>query len=121
MLVCPASVQELHGAPLVLARLRGPAAARRFPGLRVLWADRGYFSANLIAWCKHTLGVALRIVQRPKGRKGFVALPRRWVVERTFAWLGRYRRLARDYEATPASEEALIYAAMAHLLVRRLA
>jgi putative transposase len=114
-------VQELQGAPAVLTRLRGPDAARRFARLRVLWADRGYFSANLIAWCKHALGIALRIVQRPKGQKGFVALPRRWVVERTFAWLGRYRRLTRDYEATPASEEAHIYTAALHLLVRRFA
>ena len=70
-LVTAASVQELQGAPLVLARLRGGAAARRFARLERLWADAGYFSANLIAWCKHALGVALEIVQRPPGQKGF--------------------------------------------------
>ena len=121
MLVVPASTQELHGAPLVLTRLRGTREARRFAGLRVLWADRAYFSANLIAWCKHTLGVALRIVQRPAGHKGFLRLPRRWVIERTFAWLGRARRLGRDHEQTPASSEAFIYLAMTYLMVRRLA
>ena len=121
MLVAPASTQELHGAPLVLQRLRGPHEARRFARLRVLWADRAYFSANLIAWCKPTLDVALRIVQRPPGQKGFQRLPRRWVVERTFAWLGRARRLGRDHEQTPASSEAFIYLAMTALMLRRLA
>lgn len=120
-LVTAASVQELQGAPLVLARLRGGAAARRFARLERLWADAGYFSANLIAWCKHALGVALEIVQRPPGQKGFAPLPRRWVVERTFAWLGRYRRLSKDYEQNVASSEAFLYLAMIHLMVRRLA
>jgi putative transposase len=121
VLVVPASTQELHGAPLVLARLRGTQEARRFARLRVIWADRAYFSANLIAWCKQTLDVALQIVQRPAGQKGFTRLPRRWVVERTFAWLGRSRRLGRDHEQTPASSEAFIYLAMTRLMVQRLA
>lgn len=105
----------------MLARLRGTAEARRFARLTLLWADAGYFSANLIAWCKHTLGLALRIVARPPGQRGFRALPRRWVVERTFAWLGRYRRLGKDHEHNVASSEAFLYLAMTHLMVRRLA
>jgi putative transposase len=117
-------VQELAGAPQVLTRLRfpeGPAHAPRFARLRLLWADAGYFSANLIAWVKHTLGLALHIVARPAGQKGFRPVPRRWVVERTLAWFGRYRRLSKDYEQNPASREAYLYLAMTHLMVRRLA
>ena len=89
--------------------------------LTLIWADAGYFSANLIAWAKHWLGYTLEIVQRPRGQKGFRVLPRRWVVERTFAWLGRYRRLSKDYEQNLASSEAYLYLAMTHRMVRRLA
>jgi putative transposase len=63
----------------------------------------------------------LEIVKRSADIKGFQVLPRRWVVERTFGWLGRYRRLSKDYEGLPETSEALIYAAMIHLMVRRLA
>jgi putative transposase len=117
-------VQERAGAPLVLTRLRFPPGGTptpRFAGLRRIWADAGYFSANLIAWMKHTLGLALCIVARPPGQQGFRPLPRRWVVERTFAWFGRFRRLSKDYEQNPASSEAYLYLAMTHLMVRRLA
>jgi putative transposase len=62
----------------------------------------------------------LEIARRPEGQKGFVVLPRRWVVERTFGWLGRYRRLSKDYEALPESEETLILVAMINLMVHRL-
>ena len=62
----------------------------------------------------------LEIVQRPKEQKGFVVLPRRWVVERTLGWLGRYRRLSKDYEEREASEEAIILIAMINLMVHRL-
>ena len=63
---------------------------------------------------------SLEIVKRPKGQKGFVVLPRRWVVERTLGWLGRYRRSSKDYEECPASEEAIILIAMINLMVHRL-
>jgi len=66
-------------------------------------------------------GCVLEIVKRDKDAKGFQVLPRRWVVERTFAWLCRYRRLSKDYEVLTETSEAMIYAAMVHLLVRRLA
>jgi len=91
----------------------------RFPRLKVLWADGGY-SGSLIDWVKATCGWLLEIVSKPKDQKGFQVLPRRWVVERTFAWIGKYRRLSKDYEATTASSEATIYGAMIHLMVRRL-
>lgn len=119
-----ASVQELHGAPPLLTRLCCPAgldAPRRFARLSRVWADAGYFSANLITWAKHMLGLALTIVERPRGQKGFAPLPRRWVVERTFAWFGRYRRLSKDYEQNVTSSEAYLYLAMTHLMVHRLA
>lgn len=122
-MVTAANVQELQGATPTLTRLcfpNGLEASRRFVRLQQLWADAGFFSANLIAWTKHTLGLALTIVERPPGQKGFSPLPRRWVVERTFAWLGRFRRLSKDYEQNPRSSEAYLYLAMTHLMVRRL-
>ena len=69
---------------------------------------------------KRFFGWALEIVKRPNEQKGFVVLPRRWVVERTLGWLGRYRRLSKDYEERPASEEAIILIAMINLMVHRL-
>jgi putative transposase len=65
-------------------------------------------------------GWVLEIVERPAEAKGFQLLPKRWIVERTLAWLGRYRRLSKDYEATTASSEAWITIAMIHIMVRRL-
>ena len=112
--VHPASTQDRDGARAVLLQARG-----RFPRLRVIWADGGY-AGQLIAWAKRTCGWLLRTVLRPAGSKGFVLLPRRWVVERTFAWLMRYRRLARDYEYIVETSETMIYAAMIHLMARRL-
>jgi len=67
------------------------------------------------------LGCILEIVKRSDDQTGFVVLPKRWIVERTFGWLGRYRRLSKDYEELPASSETMIYIAMIHLMLRRLA
>jgi putative transposase len=63
----------------------------------------------------------LDIIKRSDSQRGFVVLPRRWVVERTFGWLGRYRRLSKDYEELPRTSEAMVYGAMIHLMIRRLA
>jgi putative transposase len=112
--VQPASIQDRDGAKAVLLQARG-----RFPRLRLIWADGGY-AGRLIDWVKRTYGWLLRTVLRPAGSQGFVLLPRRWVVERTFAWLLRYRRLARDYEYVVETSETMIYAAMIHLMARRL-
>ncbi len=114
VVVHAASVQDRDGAKLVLARLIG-----RFPRLAKIWADGGY-AGELIAWVKGALGCVLEIVKRPEEQKGFQVLPRRWVVERTFGWLGRCRRLSKDYEATTESSEAMVYIAMIALMVRRL-
>ena len=112
--VTPANVSETAGAVLVLPRLRG--AAKK---LRVLWCDSGYFNTAFAHAAQKR--IQLRAVERPSTQKGFAVLPRRWVVERTFAWLSRCRRLARDYEVNPHSSETLILLAMSRLMLRRLA
>lgn len=114
VVVHPADIQDREGAKLVLPKLRG-----RVPRLRVIWADAGY-AGRLVAWVRARTGWQLAIVRRPRGRQRFEVLPRRWVVERTFGWLGRCRRLSKDYEAVPASTEAWIYLAMIQLMLRRL-
>lgn len=114
VVVHPADIQDRDGAKLVLAKLRG-----RLPRLRLIWADAGY-AGRLVTWVQVQTGWRLAIVRRPRGRQRFAVLPRRWVVERTFGWLGRSRRLSKDYEALPASAEAWIYLAMIQLMLRRL-
>ena len=85
-----------------------------------LWADAAY-RGEFVEWVEWKLGWAVKIVTRAAGTAGFTPQPRRWVVERTFGWLSRYRRLAKDYEEYPESSEAWIYLAMSHILLRRLA
>lgn len=115
VVVPAASIQDRDGAKLVLAKV-----AKRAPGLQLVWADGGY-AGKLIDRVRQTFGWLLTIIKRSDAGKGFQLLPRRWVVERTFAWLGRYRRLSKDDEGCPESSEALILIAMIHLMVRRLA
>lgn len=110
------NVQEQEGAKRVFERVRG-----RHPRLQLIWADAGYNVNWLIEWVKKTCQWVLEIVKRPEGSKGFVLLPRRWVVERTFGWFNHYRVLSKDYEVLPRNSEAVVYAAMIHLMVRRLA
>ena len=91
------------------------------PTLRLVWADGGY-SGPLVAGYAAVNDCRVEIVAKPADQKGFVVLPRRWVVERTFGWLGTYRRLAgRDFETTPASSEAWIRICLSNLMLRRLA
>ncbi len=116
VVVHPASVQDRDGAKLVLAQL----ALGGFARLQLLWADGGY-AGQLVDWVQERWRWALAIVKRAEGATGFVVLPKRWIVERTFAWLDRYRRLRQGYEYLPATAEAMIYAAMIHLMVCRLA
>lgn len=110
-----ASVQDRDGAKWVLEKAR-----QCFHRLQLVWADGGY-AGHLVEWVEQTCHWVLEIVKRSDDVKGFQVLPRRWVVERTLAWLGRYRRLSKDYEELPQTSEAMIYAAMTHLMVRRLA
>lgn len=114
VVVHAANIQDRDGAKLVLGK-----AQQLFPRLRLVWADGGY-SGKLIDWVKQVCHWTLEIVKRDKGVKGFQVLPRRWVVERTFGWLGRYRRLSKDYEELTETSEAMLYAAMVHLMARRL-
>ena len=115
VVVTAASVQDRAGAKLVLARL-----APGFPRLARIWADGAYAGA-LIDWVVATLGCVLEIVKRSDDQTGCVVLPKRWIVERTFGWFGRYRRLSKDYEELPASSEAMVYIAMIQLMLHRLA
>ena len=118
MIVTAGHVQDRDGAMLLLEVLR-----HKFSRVRLLWADQAY-AGELIAWLwalRPWRKVRLEIVRRPEGTKGFLLLPKRWVVERTFAWLGRYRRLSKDYEYLTQTSEAMIRVAMIHLMVRRLA
>jgi putative transposase len=114
VVVHAASVQDRDGAKLVLAKLVGA-----FGRLRLIWADGGY-AGQLVARAKELAGWTLEIVKRPDGARGFEVLPKRWIVERTFGWLGRYRRLSKDYEELPAVSEGFVYVAMIHLMLRRL-
>lgn len=132
VLVHPANVQDRAAAKQLLSS----ELADLLPRLELLWADGGY-TGDLSVWLEQTLGWRLELVQHPdagvKGfwvredepapvvLRGFRVLPRRWVVERTFAWLGRQRRLTRDYEYRPQTEEQFIYAAMCRLMLKRLA
>jgi len=112
--VLPADQSDRAGAERLLPRLVG-----RFPRLAKLWADSSY--QGLVAWAAALAGWVLEIVRRATDQVGFVRQPHRWIVERTFAWLGDYHRLGRDYERLPESSEALVYLAMIHLMIRRLA
>ena len=100
-----ADVSDRDGARLVLN-----AITQQYPTLRHLWVDAGY-QGSAVTWIEKTLELSVTVVR----------MPRRWVVERTFAWLGRYRRLSKDYEALPATEEAWIHLAMSSLMLARLA
>lgn len=111
-----ANIQDPHGAVPLLQALR-----RSFPKLRHIFADRIYRGPQLRAAIDPCGPWTIEIVERPPGVKGFQLLPRRWVVERTFAWLGRSRRLAKDFEATIASATAWLFIAHIRLLSRRLA
>ncbi len=115
VLVTAASVQDRDGARPLLAKMA--AACER---VRLVWADGGY-AGKLLDWARDTLHLRVQIVKRSDDQVGFVVLPRRWVVERTLAWITRHRRCARDYEALPAHHEAMVCWAMIRITSRRLA
>ena len=115
ILVTEADMQDRDGAKRLLVLIGG-----LFPRLRKLWAD-GAYRGSLLEWVKQFCRLDLEIVERDPAMVGFQLLPRRWVVERTFAWLSRCRRLSKDYEYHLQSSEAMIYVAMIRLMTRRLA
>jgi putative transposase len=118
VLVTAANVQDRDGARSLLAFLRD-----QFTRLRLIWADSAY-AGELEAWV-HSLRryrkVHLDIVRRAAQAKGFVLLPKRWKVERTFGWFGKYRRLSKDYEYLTETSEAMMHVVMIHIMVRRIA
>jgi putative transposase len=116
LVVHEASIQDRDGAPCVLASIRS-----RYPWLRHIFADGGYAGEKLRTASKRIGEWTIEIIKRSDTAQGFEILPRRWVVERTFAWLGRCRRLAKDFEATIASAVAWALIAHIRILTRRLA
>jgi putative transposase len=121
VLVHRASMPDGNGGKLVLAGLFQRikhSIYNRWCRLKLIWADGAY--EDIIAWVKQQFGWRLEIVRRPPDAKGFQILPRRWAVERTFGWLGRYHRLGRDYEHQTLSSESMVYLASIHRMVRLL-
>lgn len=116
VLVLPANLQDRDAARQLLAKFFGQKSRRR---IKHLWADGGYAGA-LVGWALKLWRCTVEIVKRTEAHR-FKVLPRRWVVERTFGWLGRYRRLNRDYERQAQTGEALVYIAMIRLMLARLA
>jgi len=118
VVIHPANIQDRDGAKLVLEKVKGA-----FMRLRLIWADGGY-AGQLLAWVlelRTRRKVRLEIVKRSDDVRGFKLLPHRWVVERTFGWLGRHRRMSKDYEYLPETSEILVYIVMIGLMARRLA
>jgi putative transposase len=110
-----ASISDSRGARrLIIGMLE------RFERLRLIWVDGGY-QKGLLDWVLAFAGWTMRVVKRPDSTKGFAVLPKRWILERTFAWIGNYRRSAKDYEHDPKNSETIIYSSMIHLMLCRLA
>lgn len=116
VVVHSAGIQDRDGAKAVFDRIMQEHPQR----LELAWADGGY-AGKLIEWVKTECGLVLEIVKRSDDVKGFKLLPRRWVVERTFAWLGRFRRMSKDYEFNTTTSESMIHLAMINIMTRRLA
>jgi len=115
VLVHAASVQDADGAGDLLRRIKP-----LYCWLRTVFTDSIYSRVAALLAC-FLLGLTLLVIRRSPGIKGFVVLPRRWVVERTFGWLGRWRRLSKDYEHLPEVSEAMVTLAMIRLMVHRTA
>ncbi len=118
VIVTAGQVQDRDGAKILLNSIC--TEENLVKRLELIWAD-GSYRGELIAWVKDTFGWKLEIVEKAKDHSGFQVLPKRWIVERTFAWLVRQRRLARDYERLPETSASFIYVAMIRLMLHRLA
>jgi putative transposase len=116
IVVHSAAIQDHDGAGLVLDKIR-----RRFPWLELIWADGSYNAWQVEAAVAKVPVLRLEVIKRSDDVKGFVVLPRRWVVERTFSWFGRNRRLAKDYENLAETLATFVTLASIQLAVRRLA
>ena len=113
LVITPASVQDADGAKQALTAFRRQV---KFP--KILWVDAAYRA--VVSWAWVCWAWTLEVVSAPKGQKGFAVQPKRWIVERTFGWLNRSRRLSKDYERTVDSSQAFVEVAMIHLMLRRL-
>jgi putative transposase len=121
VVVHSAGVPDSTGGKVILEKLFARikhSVYNRWCRLKLLWADGAY--ETIVGWVKQTCGWTLEITRRPPDAKGFVVIPRRWVVERTFGWLGRYRRLSKDFERQVCSSEAMVYLASIHRMLRLL-
>ena len=116
VVVHAAGIQDYQGARRVFRKL-----AETVTSLRKVWADGIYTKGGLVDWVRETFQITLDIVEREPDQEGFQVLPRRWVVERTLAWLGRYRRLSKDYEHCTKSSEGVIYIASIRTMLQRIA
>jgi putative transposase len=119
VVVMVSSIDDAHAARQVFVQLKPDTQ----PRLAVVWADGKYHNHDLNAWLKRQRSIkwVLEVVRRPTGAKGFVLLPKRWVVERTFSWLNRWRRLSRDYETLTSSSESMVRVASIGRMLRYLA
>ena len=118
VVITSASLDDGNAAPLVLEKI----SQEKYVRMELIWADSKYHNYQLYEWLeRHRPGWRIEIKSRPKDAEGFVPVPQRWVVERTFAWMGRNRRLSKDYERTTSSSEATIWLANISLLMHRLA
>lgn len=117
VVVNAANTQDRDGAKEVFSQLTADTIA----SLKKIWADGNYRGDNFLNWVQEVLQSALEITTRPPNAQGFVVVPVRWVVERTLAWLGRYRRLSKDYEHCTKSSEGVIYVASIATMLKRLA
>ena len=114
MVVHSAAIQDRDGAKLLFFK-----AVTLFPSISLVWADGGY-AGKLVDWLRRWCDWVLEIVRKLGNQLGFQILPKRWIVERTFAWLGQYRRLSKDYEELCENSEAMIQIAMIQLMLHRL-
>lgn len=112
--VTPADMPDTQGARRLLAGLKFFV-----PRLKKIWADAAYRGKELADWCKAQGDWDLEVVERTPGMRGFTVLPKRWIVERTFGWLSRNRRLSKDYERKVQTSETLIEVALMRLLLAR--
>jgi transposase len=115
VVVTIAGIQDRDAAHRLLTELRG-----RFSTVSLVWADGGY-AGRLVIWARKVLALTVEVVKRTDDVTGFAVLPRRWVVERTFAWISKFRRCVRDYETLPAHHEAMVHISMIMTMSRRLA
>lgn len=116
VVVTGADVGDPAGAKALCDRL----GADRFSRLTLMWADNKYHNYDLYAYMKGRVGWRIEVVSRPPGTTGWVTLPRRWVVERTYAWIGRYRANSKDYERCNKSSAGMVYTGMSRLMLNRL-